>query len=426
MRRRGPIAFALTLSLVVAALIGGAGAGSCASGTGAPVSTPPPTPVPPFGSPSPFPTALVTPSPAPRAPRLGARAAILEDLDTGQVLFERAARSRRPVASVTKVMTALLVLEKLSPGDVVTAGRDATGQTGSKLGLAAGERITVRNLLYALLLQSSNDAAVALADAVAGSVPRFVELMNERAGELGLRDTRFASPNGLDDRGYSSATDLAAMTREAYGHSLFAQIVRTKTWNIPAPSGPSRHIQNRNALLWLYPGAIGVKTGFTSPAGRCIIATGGRGETRVLAVVLGEPGEPFDDAATLLNYGLLEFVRVTLIRLGESVGTVDVQGSPVPAVAGADLSALVRRDLLGAVGRRLLGASGLTLPVAVGAPVGTEVSSVAGSPLGSVPAVAATSVPAPGPAPTALSEHPLAALIRLLRALLRAVLQPFL
>jgi len=350
----------------------------------------------------------------------------LEDLDTGQVLFARAAGSRRPVASVTKVMTALLVLERLSPSAVVTAGRDATAQTGSRLGLAVRERITVRNLLYALLLQSSNDAAVALADAVAGSVPRFVELMNERAGELGLGNTRFASPNGLDDRGYSSATDLAAMTREAYGHPLFGQIVRTKTWNIPAPSGPPRHIQNRNVLLWLYPGAIGVKTGFTSAAGRCIIATGGRGDTRVIAVVLGERGEPFDDAATLMNYGLLEFVRVTLFRLGEAVGTLEVQGSPVPAIAGADLSALVRRDVLRVVGRTLLGSSGLTLPLAAGSQVGTALASVAGNTLGSVPAVAAASVSAPKPAPTAVGDPPLAVLIRLLRALLQAVLQPFL
>ena len=426
MRRRCLIAFTLALSLVVAALIGGAGGGSSTAGAGAPVSTPPPTPVPPFGSPSPFPTALITPSPAPRAPRLSAPAAILEDLDTGQVLFQRGAGSRRPVASVTKVMTALLALEKLSPGDVVTVGRDATGQTGSKLGLAVGERVTVRNLLYALLLQSSNDAAVALADAVAGSVPTFVQLMNERAGQLGLGNTRFASPNGLDDRGYSSAADLATMTREAYERPLFAQIVQTKTWNIPAPSGPTRHIQNRNALLWLYPGAIGVKTGFTSAAGRCMIATGGRGGMRVLAVVLGERGEPFDDAATLLNYGLLEFVRVTLIRLGEAVGTVDVQGSPVPAIAGADLSALIRRDVLGAVKRSLLGAPGLTLPVAAGALVGTESVSVGGSAFGSVPVAAATSVPAPSPPPTALRGHPLDAVIRLLRALLRAVLQAFL
>src|SRR5207245_10397214 len=151
---------------------------------------------------------------------------------------------------VTKVMRALLVVGKLSPGGVVTIGRDATAQSGSRLGLAVGERITVRNLLYGLLLQSSNDAAVALADAVAGSAPSFVRLMNERAGELGLANTRFASPNGLDDTGHSSAADLAAMTRLAYGHALFAQIVRTRTWNVPAPTGPPRHIQNRNALLW--------------------------------------------------------------------------------------------------------------------------------------------------------------------------------
>src|SRR5262249_59355718 len=143
------------------------------------------------------------------------------------------------------------------------------------------------------------------------------------------------SRNGLDDRGYSSASDLALLTRTAYQSALFGRIVETKTRDIPAPSGPARHIQNRNALLWLYAGAIGVKTGFTSAAGNCLIATAARASGRVLAVVLGEPDEAFDDAAALLNYGLLEFERELVAGAGDAVGSVTVSGEAGAAVRPA-------------------------------------------------------------------------------------------
>jgi D-alanyl-D-alanine carboxypeptidase (penicillin-binding protein 5/6) len=402
------------------------------AGTAGPVlaDVPPPTPVPPFGSPSPFPTSLVTPPPSTAPPRLTAPSAVLEDLGTGQILFTKSPHQRRPIASITKVMTALIALERLDPSTVVTVGADAAGQTGARLGLRVGEHITARNLLYGLLLSSANDAAVALADAVGGSVPAFVRSMNRRAISMGLRRTRFASPTGLDDRGYSTSEDLAAIVRAAFRDPLFAAVVRTRFWSIPAPSGPARRIQNRNALLWLYPGAIGVKTGFTSRAGFCLIAAAVRNGLAVVVVVLGDKAEAFDDAAALLNYGVLEFQRVTVVRRGEALGTVDVGGRPVPAVATTDLTGLVRRDRVASVVRVLHARPGLALPISAGAIVGEETVEVDGLPIGTIPVAAGAAVAA-SPLPASGSAHgpfpaEVAGVVRLLIALLRALVGPFL
>lgn len=395
-------------------------------------SPPPPTPVPPFGSPSPFPTSLSTPRPTTNPPRLSAASAILEDLDSGQVLLALRPSDRRPIASITKIMTALLAIERLPPSRLVEVGEDAAETPGSSLGLVMGERISAIDLLYALLLQSSNDAAVALADAVSGSTARFVRLMNVRAIRLGLADTHFASPNGLDDRGYSSASDLALLTRTAYQSALFGRIVDTKARDIPAPSGPARHVQNRNALLWLYAGAIGVKTGFTSAAGNCLIATAARASGRMLAVVLGDHDDAsFDDAAALLNYGLLEFEHDRVASAGEAVGSVTVSGEAVPVVAQLDLSPFVRLDQLSSIERELRPTPGLTLPVAMGSVVGSLVATASGHDIASVPIVASATVavPTPSPSPSSSPAHTagnltLRDVVLLLVAFVRALLGP--
>jgi len=343
------------------------------------------------------------------------------------VLFALRPNDRRPIASITKVMTAVIAIERLPPSRSIVVGEDATEASGSSLGLRVGERISALDLLYALLLQSSNDAAVALADAVSGSSRAFVRLMNSRAANLGLAATHFASPNGLDDRGYSTAADLALLTRTAYLSALFGRIVDTKTRDIPAPIGPPRHIQNRNALLWLYSGAIGVKTGFTGAAGNCLIATAARDGGRMLAVVLGEPDDAFDDAATLLNYGLLEFQRVVVARAGDAVGTVTVSGEDVPVVARLDLAPNVRVDQLGSVEREIRPAAGLALPIDVGSVVGSLVATASGHDLAAVPVVANSSValPTPSPSPTpAATGDPLRDVVLLLVAIVRALLSP--
>jgi len=422
-------AAAVSAPFVAAALFTLAAVGSALA-----TSTPPPTPVPPFGSPSPFPTTLVTPPPSTTPPELSAAAAILQDQDTGQTLFEMAPRARRPIASLTKIMTAVVALDSSDPSEVVTVGPDAVAQPGSSLGLVEGEQRTVGELLYALLLQSSNDAAVALADHVGGDVDAFVATMNATAVAMGLRGTKFESATGLDDDGYSTAEDLAELTRAALDKPLFAKIVRTKVRKIPALSGPDRHIQNRNALLWLYPGATGVKTGFTTPAGHCLVAAAEVNGVRLLAVSLGVPVEPFDVGATLLNYGFAEFRRSTLVAQGASVALAEVEGQPVRGVAARTIERFVRIDLLGTIRREFHQLEGLELPIAAGDRLGELVVSVDGRRIGAVRVLAGQSVtvpvssPAPprpvpqGPAHATPFEEALNVAVVLLRGLAAAFL----
>ena len=365
-----------------------------------PPSPPPPTPVVQPGgqtSPSPFPSTLRTPAPTTQAPEVGAGSAVLVDLDSGQVLFELDRHERRPIASLTKIMTALLVVERAGLTDVVTVSEGAASEQVSGisgLGLEPGERIRVNELLYALLLQSANDAALALAEHVSGSVDAFVDAMNARAEQLGMTRTMFASPNGLDDSGYSSAGDLVRLTRAALRSRGFASVVATRFHTVESLDAEPRIVQNRNVLLWLYPGAIGVKTGFTSPAGFCVVAGAQRGDERLLAVVLGEPGEPFSDAASLLNYGFEAFERRMLIQAGESLESVDVGGRSVSVRAGDSLRGLVPVE--GTVSKAVVLEDHLAYPPARGEEIGVVRISSGSKVLGQVPLVV-SGVPAPPP-----------------------------
>ncbi|HEX5948010.1 MAG TPA: D-alanyl-D-alanine carboxypeptidase family protein [Actinomycetota bacterium] len=364
---------------------------------------PPPTPVPPDGSPSPYPTALETPRPSTREPRVAARSALLADLDSGNVLWERNPDERRPIASVTKVMTGLLVGEATDPDEVVTASRNAASQTGAVLGLGVGESQPVRQLLMALMLQSANDAAVALAEHVGGTVDGFVDGMNRRARRLGARDTRFASPNGLDDDGFSTAHDIAAITVEAFRDPTFREVVATKFHRVPAPDGEARRIQNRNALLWLYRGAIGVKTGFTSAAGFCLVAAAERDGLRLVAVVLGAPSSPWSDAAEMLNHGFETWERRTVVDVATGLDPVEVEGREVAVRADGAPSLLLRRGET--VHVEVEPEAELSLPVAEGEAVGeVVVRDDHGDALGRVRAVSSATVA--GGTPAAPPEDP--------------------
>ncbi|MEP6475829.1 MAG: D-alanyl-D-alanine carboxypeptidase family protein [Actinomycetota bacterium] len=393
MRRAGLRATAVALAVIaVPAAIGAAGA--------RPGSIPPPTPVPPNGEPSPFVTELSTPAAATAPPQIAMGSAILADLDSGQVLFHQAQDQRRPIASVTKIMTALLVLERAHLDEVTTVRPEATfpaDQAGlSTLGLVPGERIAVRDLLYALLLQSANDAAIALAEQVSGSEARFEAAMNARARELGMDDTRFRSSNGLDDEGFSSAGDLVTLTRTAYlTQPEFGRIAATQFRDIPSPAGPPRTVQNRNVLLWLYPGAFGAKTGYTARAGFCVVAAAQRDGRRLVAVILGHAGEPFSDAAALLNYGFAAFTQQRFLDEGEDVGTVSLPGGTVTVRTGGGLEALVPVSSVGKVTRTIAVTAGAAFPPAPGEQVATLEVAIPGLHLGSVPLVAADIPPPP-------------------------------
>jgi len=254
------------------------------------------------------------PAPEFRPEGLGAASAILVDATSGDILFDHAARDARAPASLTKVMTAVVVLERAKLSDQVVASPRVREAGGHIMGLRPGQRLSVYDLLSALLVLSANDAAVALAEYVGGSVPGFADLMNAKAQALGMQDTSFRNPHGLDAPDhYSTAYDLAVLTRYALQSPTFAQIVRTRQTVITV-KGPAKRrgraatvarvLRSHNRLLAAFEGADGVKTGFTNEAGRCLVASAQRDGRRVIAVLLNDPRR-WEDAASLLEYGFM-------------------------------------------------------------------------------------------------------------------------
>lgn len=243
-----------------------------------------------------FPEQIAAIQTARQLPPLSAPAALLADSDTNQVLATLDANQPRAVASTTKIMTALLALERANPMDQVVVSPTAL-VGGSTMGLTAGEVVTVEDLLWGLLLNSGNDAAVALAEHVAGSEAAFVQLMNQRAAELGMTNTRFANPHGLDEPDhYSSAYDLWLVTQEALKYSLFREMVAT-----PSYVAAGHPLFTTNELLSLVPGADGVKTGTTLEAGQCLVGSVSQDGHRSVVVVLGSQ-DRYGDAQSLLAH----------------------------------------------------------------------------------------------------------------------------
>lgn len=244
--------------------------------------------------------------------------------DTGRVLFARNAGEPRANASTTKIVTALVVRERTELEDTVVVSAAAASEGGGGLDLSPGDRYTVHALLHALLLTSSNEAAVALAEHVAGSHEAFVAIMNRTADALGATATRFVTAHGLDVSGhYSSARDLARFGLELLADDELARIVGTRTTTIAGPAG-GEVLENRNLLLETYPGATGIKTGYTAEAGDVLVASARRDGRSIVAVTMGAPGSQAAaaEAATLLERGWRILARSVLVRRGTAVGTL--------------------------------------------------------------------------------------------------------
>jgi serine-type D-Ala-D-Ala carboxypeptidase (penicillin-binding protein 5/6) len=237
-----------------------------------------------------------------RPPRSG----LLFDLDTGEVLWRRLPDRVLPIASLTKMMTALIVVERSAPDDKVRVTKEALAYRGSGIGvLPKGKRVKLETMLNGLLLPSGNDAAIALAQRESGTVARFVERMNTRARDLGLECTRFSSPDGFVDAGnHSCAIDLAAMARAVLDQPRLARIVRRRRALLPFPiKGGRLYLNNNNPLVRTgYPGVLGIKTGYTDAAGRCLVAAARRSGRRLGVVLLRSP-DPARQATQLLNRG---------------------------------------------------------------------------------------------------------------------------
>ena len=257
---------------------------------------------------------------------IGAKAAILMEAETGRVLLEKNADQRLPMASTTKIMTCLLALENSSLEENVTAGKNAAGVTGTSLYLSQGETLTMEQMLYGLMLRSGNDAAVAIAEHVDGSVEEFVARMNRRAVELGA-DAQFKNPHGLDQQGHeASARAMALILRECLKNETFARITSTREKVIPWPGNEySRVLKNKNRLLTSYEGATGGKTGYTSGAGRCLVFSAERNGMRLVGCVPNCPTW-FDTAQAMLDYGFEHYSMQEVSRAGDSMGQAAVTG----------------------------------------------------------------------------------------------------
>lgn len=250
---------------------------------------------------------------------VSAHSAILMDGDTGQVLYEKNAQSKSLIASTTKIMTALVVLGDGNLDVVVTVPQEAVGIEGSSMYLKAGEKLTVRQLLYGMMLSSGNDAAVALALHSAGSIEEFARRMNETAAALGLHDTSFANPNGLDSEGnYSTACDLARLTQAALHTPGFTEIVSAKTCQFG-----EHYLVNHNKLLWQYDGALGVKTGYTKKAGRILVGAAERNGRKLISVTINAPDD-WQDHRRMLDFGFAQYQLREVVHAGEQVGEIPV------------------------------------------------------------------------------------------------------
>lgn len=284
-------------------------------------------------------------------PAISAAAAALLDPATGDMLYLKNGDQPLPMASTTKIMTGLLCLEKCSPGETATISDTASAVGESSAWLERGETLTVEQLLYAVLVQSANDAAAALAEHVAGSQEAFVEMMNEKAAELGLSNTHFENPHGLDAPGHhTSARDLANLAAYAMRNPEFRKIVATGSFQLPWPGHPGpRVFENHNKLLKLYPYATGIKTGYTSRAGKCLVAAAEKEGRELISVILNGGESYWDQTISLMEYGFNDFVRVEYAYAGQPLAEVEVGDFPrrrVNAVGSRDLVFTVRRDRL--------------------------------------------------------------------------------
>ena len=334
--------------------------------------------------------------------------AMLVEAETGTVIFEKGADEKRQVASVTKLMTVLICLEKLEAGEIalddsITVSPEAAGQIGSQALLDAHAAYPLETLLRATIIASANDAACALAEHMAGSEAAFADLMNQRAKELGMEDTWYTNATGLpDDQQYTTARDVARLACEVCRHPLY--FTHASVWmdTLTHPSGRTTDLTNTNRLVRFYDGCDGLKTGSADSSRYCLAATAQKNGLRLIAIVLGTPVSQtrFDEARAMLDYGFGSYRRVTLLntgdRLGKSVRVRLGMQEQVEAAAGRGVSMLIRP------GQEKLLSLEVELPEEIHAPVrqgdtlGVVRVLLDGEIIARLPAVAATDVAMPG------------------------------
>ncbi|MDG0813157.1 D-alanyl-D-alanine carboxypeptidase family protein [Cohnella rhizosphaerae] len=311
-----------------------------------------------------------------------ARSAVLMDADSGTVVYEKNSHSALPPASITKIMTMLLVMEaidddRLKLTDQVSTSEYAASMGGSQIFLEPGEQMTVNDMLKGVAMASGNDASVALAEKLAGSEEEFVKMMNKRAEELGMKDTRFANCNGLPAAGHvSSAHDIAVMSRELLKHPEITKYTGAYQDYLRKDKEKPFWLVNTNKLVRFYPGADGLKTGFTSEAKFCLSATAKRDNLRMIVVVMGEPNTKTRNAevSKLLDYAFSQYSNVQIYKAGDAIGKLKIEkgeSAELPLTAKHSYSVLVRKGEGGKEIRHELALQDkVTAPIKAGQQVG--------------------------------------------------------
>ncbi|NLJ34433.1 MAG: D-alanyl-D-alanine carboxypeptidase [Firmicutes bacterium] len=304
-----------------------------------------------------------------------AQGAVLMDKESGRLLFAHNPHTPLPPASTTKIMTILLGLELGQPEEIVTISRLAQYQEGSRVYLEEGEEYTLQELLYATQLASANDAAVAVAEHLAGSVEDFARLMNQRARELGAKNTNFVNPNGLPHPEHrTSAYDLALITRQALQYPEYRELITTSSYPMSWPGrDEDRQLRNANKLFHIYPGADGVKTGYTTEAGHTFVGSATREGRQLISVVLGSDNSSvWSDTTSLLDYGFENFSNEQLLAPGEEVALAEVKyGSPVPLISSEGFTYPLAAGELAKITTEVELLADIVAPIAEGEPLGT-------------------------------------------------------
>ncbi|HOV69840.1 MAG TPA: D-alanyl-D-alanine carboxypeptidase family protein [Clostridia bacterium] len=307
---------------------------------------------------------------------VNASGAVLMEANSNRVLYSKNPHKRLPMASTTKIMTAIIAIENSNPEETVTVGANAVGVEGSSIYLQAGEKLKLGDLLYGLMLASGNDAAVAIAEHVGGSVERFVEMMNKKAQELGLKNTHFTNPSGLHNPNhYTSAYDLAKLACYGMKNEMFREITSTKVKRIPWQGRDyPRFLRNKNRILNEYAGGNGIKTGFTKAAGRCLVASAQRNGMQLVCAVINAP-DMFADCMAMMDWGFENYKLRELVKAGEVKATVGVVGNKrvksVDLVTAQDFKYIMSEDEANRVEYRVnIPAQRLYAPVSLGQDAG--------------------------------------------------------
>lgn len=276
-------------------------------------------------------------STAAHAINVDAESTAVIELSTRQIIYGMDCHKHLPMASTTKIMTAAIALENGNTMDYVNISENAQNQEGSSIYLRVGDRVTLRDLLYGLMLNSGNDAAVAIAEHIGGNTEHFVQMMNDKASELGCRDTHFMNPSGLfDAEHYSSAYDMALIMAYAMENEEFKNIISTKEYQIKT-AGAITYLRNHNKLLWQYDGCIGGKTGFTKNSGRCLVSCAEKDGIAVAAVTLNDRND-WNDHKNLFDHAFSTVSQKEILEKNDIICTRHICGKRVNLLAGEDFS----------------------------------------------------------------------------------------